>query len=80
MSRRKRIRFSKHAHEERMPERNISAADVLATIERPEFEFPGNRPGTLESYGTTADGRQFYVVTAQNRTFVITVVVLEELQ
>ena len=41
--------------------------------------FPGNRPGTLESYGTTVDGRAFYVVSTVNRKFVITVVELEEL-
>ncbi|HEY6235956.1 MAG TPA: hypothetical protein VIW69_12710 [Candidatus Elarobacter sp.] len=45
----------------------------------PAYTFPGNEPGTLESYGTTADGRAFYVVSTNNRKFVITVVELEEL-
>ena len=45
----------------------------------PAYTFPGNRPGTLESYGITADGRAFYVVSTINRTFIITVVELEEL-
>ena len=44
----------------------------------PAYRLPGNQPGTLESYGTTADGRAFYVVSTDDRTFVITVVVLEE--
>jgi hypothetical protein len=33
----------------------------------------------LESYGTTIDGRAFYVVSTNDRKFVITVVELEEL-
>ena len=63
----------------RMPIRNITAGDVRATLPAPAYTFPGNRPGTLESYGTTADGRAFYVVSTNDRTFVITVVELEEI-
>ena len=73
------VRFSKHATHVRMPKRNITAGDVLATMLNPAYTFPGNQPGTLESYGTTADGRAFYVVSTNNRKFVITVVELEEL-
>jgi hypothetical protein len=80
MARRKRIRFGNHAFGERMPERGISVRDVLATLANPDYEFPGNEPGTCESYGTTADGRAFYVVTARNRTFVVTVVEVREPQ
>ena len=79
MAERRGVRFSKHAMNVRMPKRNITVADVLATLMNPAYTFPGNRPGTLESYGTTADGRAFYVVSTVNRKFVITVVELEEL-
>lgn len=79
MAERRGIRFSKHALNLRMPKRNITAADVLATLMSAAYTFPGNRPGTLESYGSTADGRAFYVVSTVNRKFVITVVELEEL-
>jgi hypothetical protein len=79
MVERRGVRFSKHAMNVRMPKRNITVADVLATLMSPASTFPGNRPGTLESYGTTADGRAFYVVSTINRKFVITVVELEEL-
>jgi hypothetical protein len=51
-----------------MPQRNVTVDDVLAALASPAYEFSGNRPGTLESYGTTADGRAFYVVTAQDRS------------
>ena len=53
-------------------------ADVLATLTSPAYTFPGNQPGTLESYGTTTDGRAFYVVSTSNRKLVITVIDLEE--
>ncbi len=56
-----------------MPARNISVSDVLVTLANPAYELRGNQPGTLESYGTTADGRAFYVVTARDRSFVIAV-------
>ncbi len=56
-----------------MPERCVTVADVLATLAAPEYEFPGNQARTVESYGHTADGRPFYVVSAKERTFVITV-------
>ena len=79
MAKRRGVRFSKHAINVRMPKRNITVADVLGTLMRPAYTFPGNRPGTLESYGITADGRAFYVVSTINRTFIITVVELEEL-
>jgi hypothetical protein len=79
MSERRGVRISKHAMNVRMPRRNITVADVLAALMRPAYTFPGNRPGTLESYGITADGRAFYVVSTNNRRFVITVVELEEL-
>lgn len=64
------------------PEREC--AEILISSRQPwarragrwvrSYEFPGNRPGTLESYSTTADGRAFYVVTKNDRTLVITVV------
>ncbi len=79
MAKRRGVRFSKHAMNVRMPKRNITVADVLATLMSPAYTFPGNGPGTLESYGITADGRAFYVVSTINRKFVITVVELEEL-
>jgi hypothetical protein len=47
-------------------------------IDETGIHVPGNRPGTLESYGTTTDGRAFYVVSTSNRKFVITVIDLEE--
>lgn len=53
-------------------------ADVLATLAAPDYEFPGNQRGTVESYGRTADGRPYYVVTAKERTFVITVAMVKE--
>jgi hypothetical protein len=56
-----------------MPERRVTVADVLSTLAAPDYEFPGNQRDTVESYGRTADGRAFYVVTAKKRTFVITV-------
>jgi hypothetical protein len=61
-----------------MPQRGITKMDVLTTLLNPAYRFPGNRPGTLESYGTTADGRPYYVVSTDDRRFVITVVALEE--
>lgn len=73
-----RIRFSEHAIDERMPERKITVRDVLATLAAPDYELPGNQPGTRESYGKTFDGRAFFVVTARQRTYVITVVELKE--
>jgi hypothetical protein len=79
MGLRRLVRFSKHALNLRMPQRNIAVDDVLVTLANPTYEFPGNRPGTLESYGTTADGRTFYVVAAQDRTFVITVALVEDI-
>ena len=79
MARRRGVRFSKHAMNVRMPKRNITITDVLATLMIPAYTFPGNRPGTLESYGTTADGRAFYVVSTTSRKFVITVIDLEEI-
>jgi hypothetical protein len=79
MAGRRGIRFSKHAMNVRMPKRRITVGDVLATLLNPVYTFPGNQPGTLESYGTTADGRPFYVVSTNNRNFVITFVELEEL-
>jgi hypothetical protein len=78
MARRKRVRFTRHAFDERMLERKITLSDVLRVLAGPDYEFPGNTPGTLESYGTTADGRRFYVVTAERRTLVITVVEVKE--
>ena len=78
MGNERRVRFTDHALSVRMPQRNITVADVLATLASPEYEFPGNRPGTRESYGTTADGRAFYVVTARARTLVITVALVKE--
>jgi len=75
---RQRKRFSKHALRKRMPQRGITVAEVLATLLNPAYRFPGNQPGTLESYETTADGRAFYVVSTDDRKFVITVVILEE--
>ncbi len=79
MAKRRGVRFSKHATTVRMPRRNITVADVLATLVSPAYTFPGNRPGTLESYGTTPDGRAFCVVFTINRKFIITVVEPEEL-
>jgi hypothetical protein len=79
MPERRGVRFSKHALNVRMPKRNITVADVLATLMSPSYAIPGNRPGTLESYGATAAGRPFYVVSTVNRKFVITVIELEEL-
>jgi len=61
-----------------MPERGITVAEVLQTLAWPEYEFPGTSPGTVESYGRTADGRPYYVVTSRNRTRVITVVEVKE--
>jgi hypothetical protein len=61
-----------------MPEREVTVADVLATLAAPDYEFPGNQRGTVESYGRTADRRPYYVVTAKERTFVITVVIVKE--
>jgi hypothetical protein len=61
-----------------MPQRNVTVDEVLAVLAKPAYEFPGNRPGTVESYGTTADGRAFYVVTTQDRSFVITVALVKE--
>ncbi len=78
MGKRRRVRFAGHAINERMIERNVTVRDVLRTLAGPEYEFPGNSPGTLESYGTTADGRRFYVVSARARTVVITVVEVKE--
>lgn len=78
MEKRRQVRFSQHALTESMPERNISVADVLATLAAPDYEFPGNQADTVESYGRTADGRPFYVVTAKGRNFVITAVLVKE--
>jgi hypothetical protein len=78
MAGRRGVRFSRHAIKIRMPKRNISVGDVLATLMSPAYTFPGNQPGTLESYGTTADGRAFYVASTSNRKRVITVIDLEE--
>ena len=80
MRNRGRVRFSQHAMTESMPERQITVADVLSTLAAPEYEFPGNQPNTVESYGRAADGRPFYVVTAKERTFVITVALVKEPQ
>ncbi|HWT07460.1 MAG TPA: hypothetical protein VN224_16965 [Xanthomonadales bacterium] len=55
------------------------AARHAGHAHEPGLHVPGKRPRTLESYGTTADGRAFYVVSTVNRKFVITVVELEEL-
>ena len=74
MATRRRVRFSKHAIDLRMPQRGISVADVFAALAFPAYALPGNRNGTLESYGITADGRPFYVVTKHGRTLVITVI------
>lgn len=65
---------------ESMPERGVTVADVLATLAAPDYEFPGNQRGTVESYGRTADGTLFYVVTAKERTFVITVALVRALK
>lgn len=62
-----------------MPQRAITVDDVLTVLANSAFEFPGNQTGTLESYGTTADGRAFYVVTTQDRSCVITVALVKEL-
>jgi hypothetical protein len=70
----RRVRFSRHAMKKRMPQRKIAVAEVLGSIERPEYTFLGNQPGTLECYGTTNDGRAFYAVVTDDRSFVITVV------
>lgn len=78
MAGRRGVRFSRHAVNVRMPKRRITVADVLAALTSPQYTFPGNRPGTLESHGTTWDGRAFYVVSTSNRKFVITVIDLEE--
>jgi hypothetical protein len=78
MENRRRVRFSLHALTESMPEREITVVEVLATLAAPEYEFPGNQPNTIESYGRTADGRPFYVVTAKQRSFVITVILVKE--
>ena len=78
MGNRRRVRFSEHALMESMPDRQITIADVLATLAKADYEFPGNQPNTVESYGHTADGRPFYVVTANERSFVITVVLVRE--
>jgi hypothetical protein len=78
MENRRRVRFSQHALTESMPERAITVADVFTTLAAPDYEFPGNQPKTVESYGRTADGRPFYVVTAKERSFVITVCLVKE--
>ena len=78
MENRRRVRFSEHAITESMPDRRTTVAEVLPTLAVREYEFPGNQPNTIESYGRTADGRPFYVVTAKQRSFVITVIRVEE--
>lgn len=80
MGNRGRVRFSQHAITKSMPDRQITVGDVLSTLAVPRYEFPGNRPNTVESYGHTSDGRPFYVVTAKERKFVITVVLVKEPQ
>jgi Domain of unknown function (DUF4258) len=77
MGTRRRVSFSDHACV-RMMERGITNVDVLQTLFNPAYEFPGNKPGTVESYGTTARGKALYVVTSRPRTRVITVVEIEE--
>ena len=78
MGNQRRVRFSQHAITESMPKRKVTVSDILTTLMAPQYEFPGNQENTTESYGRTADGRLFYVVTAKERTFVITVVLVEE--
>jgi hypothetical protein len=61
-----------------MRERSITKADVLRTLFNPAYEFPGNKPGTVESYGATSRGKSFYAVTDRERKRVVTVVEIEE--
>jgi len=78
MAKRRRVWFTKHALRDAMPKRGISVSDVFRTLDAPDYEFPGNQPNTVESYGRTADGRAFYVVTGRSRSLVITAIPLKE--
>jgi hypothetical protein len=77
MRRPKRIYFTNHALE-RLPQRGITYDDVMRTLRAPDYELPGTKPRTVESYGRVAGGRAFYVVTGARGTVVITVVEVRE--
>jgi hypothetical protein len=77
-----RLTYTHHAEFVRMPEREITKADVERIVLGPDARPPyvGKGGATREFYGALVDGRKFYVVTNAEVSQVITVVAYEDNQ